>query len=58
MIYLGKRVVPNFSTKQNINGKISTEDDLIGVDNDVAKIIWSRYFIYVHGHIIAQNKPM
>ena len=55
-LFLGKGVVYSFSTKQNINGKSSIEDELIGVDDSMAKIIWSRYFIEAQGYNILHTK--
>ena len=46
---LGKGAVPSFSTNQNKKGKIYIEVKMIGVDDDVAKILWSRYFIEALG---------
>ena len=45
MMSLGKEVVSIFSTKQKINRKISTEGEMVVVDNYVSKILWSRYCI-------------
>ena len=53
---LGNRAVSSFSIKQKINGKISTEYDMIGVDNATAKILWSEYFIEAKGHNVEDNK--
>ena len=53
---LGKLVVSISSTKQNINGKSSTEDDLVSVEDTMAKIFWSKYFIDVQEYNIDHNK--
>ena len=50
-----KGVVSRFSTKQNINGKSSTEHEMIGVDNTMDKILWLRYFIEIQGYNIAHK---
>ena len=33
------------STKQNLNMKISTEMEIVGIDDFMSDIIWTRYFI-------------
>ena len=42
---LDKGEVSKFSTKKYINGKRSTKDELIGVDNNTDKIICSIDYI-------------
>ena len=39
---LGKGEVYSFSKKQNINGEISTEDELIDVYDNMVKILWPK----------------
>ena len=57
-MYLGKRVVSIFSPQKNINGKSSTEDELISVYDATANIIWLRQFIESQGYKIAHNRIM
>ena len=45
MVSLGKGTVSVFSTKQNIDIKRSTRDNLIGVDETMYNILWSKYII-------------
>ena len=40
MMSLGKGEVIILSIKQNINGNILTEDEPIGVDDDMSNILW------------------
>ena len=47
--------MPSFY-KKYINGKSSTEGELIGVDYAMTKIIWSRYFIEAQGYKISHNR--
>ena len=55
---LGKEVFSNFSTHKKMDGNISIEDDVIGVDDAIAKIIWSIYCIEAQGCNISPNKIM
>ena len=57
-MYLGKGAVSISSTKQRIKGKSFTWDETIGVDNAMAIILWSRYFIEAQGHKIPHKKLM
>ena len=38
------------STKQRLNTKISTETEIVGVDNFMPEICWTRYFISAQGY--------
>ena len=42
MMSLGKGAVSIFSTIQKINAKLSTEEDLIGMYDSMAKILWKN----------------
>ena len=53
---LGKGAVSRLSTKQKINGGSSTEYKLIGLDDAVTKILWSKYFIEAEGYKIEHDK--
>ena len=46
---LGKGAIASSSTKQKINARSTTESELIGVDDKISKIIWSRKFIEHQG---------
>ena len=52
MLSLVKVSVSSLSTKQKINGKRSTEDELICVDIAMDKILWPKYFIEAQGYKI------
>ena len=43
------------SRKQKLNTKISTESDLVGVDDVLTQVIWTRYFLKEQGHMIQYN---
>ena len=44
-----------FSQKQKINGKSSTEAELIWVDYALAQILWIRYFMKSQGCKVEDN---
>ena len=52
---LDKGVVTSFSTKQKINGKSSTEEELIGVDDAMPKVLRSKYFVKAQGYTVNHN---
>jgi hypothetical protein len=56
MMSLGKGAVTSFSTKQKINGKSSMEDELIGVDDAMPRILWTKYLIEAQGCTVEHNK--
>ena len=43
------------SSKQKLNTKISTEDELVGLDNIMPMILWIRYFMETQGYHILHN---
>jgi hypothetical protein len=47
---LGKGSIISMSGKQKINTKSSTEAELVGVDEAMARIIWTRYFLMAQGY--------
>ena len=55
---LCKGVGPIPPKKQKINGKRYTEDETIGVEDALYKILWSRYFIEAKGYKTAHRKLM
>ena len=56
IMHWDKGAISSFSTKKKIKGKSSKEDDLIGVDNKMSKILWSKYFMKVQGYKIEHTK--
>ena len=42
---LGKGVIYGTSTRQKINTKSSTEAELVGVNDVMPQILWTRYFL-------------
>ena len=51
----GKGTVYATSTKQKLNTKSSTEAELVGVDDCMSQIIWTRYFMKEQGYDV-ENK--
>jgi hypothetical protein len=43
------------STKQKINTRSSTESELVGVDDCMPAICWTRYFLEAQGYSVAEN---
>jgi hypothetical protein len=52
---LGKGTVFSTSTRQKINTKSSTEAELVGVDDAMPSIIWTRNFMEGQGIMITNN---
>ena len=55
MMSLGKGAVTSKSNKQKIQGRSSTEDEIIGVFDMLPQVIWSLYFIEAQGYKVARN---
>ena len=43
------------SSKQKLNTKSSTEAKLVGVDDVLTQVIWTRYFLKEQGYMIHDN---
>ena len=52
---LGKGAVASISTKQKVNSRSSTEAELIGIDDVISKILWSKRFIEAQGFPLKVN---
>jgi hypothetical protein len=52
---LGKGMIVSDSTKQKVNSRSSTEAELIGVDDRVSKILWTKRFIEHQGFHVKLN---
>ena len=46
---MGHGGIINISTKQKLNTKSSTEAELVGVDDVMPQILWTRYFLEAQG---------
>ena len=52
---LGKGSPISFSTKQKLNTRSSTEAELVGVDDSMAMVIWTRNFLRAQGLEVTDN---
>jgi len=52
---LGKGTVFSMSTRQKLNTKSSTEAELVGVDDAMSSIIWTRNFMMAQGINVTDN---
>jgi hypothetical protein len=52
---LGKGSVLSMSKKQKINTRSSTESELVGADDTVPGVMWTRYFMEAQGQVIEEN---
>ena len=52
---LVKGTITSVSTKQKANARSSTESKLIGIDDCVAKILWTKLFIQCQGFFVKMN---
>ena len=52
---LGKGTITSVSTKQKANARSSTESELIGIDDGVAKILCTKLFIQCQGFYVKLN---
>ena len=52
---IGKGGVYVHSSKQKLNTKISTEAELVGVDDVLTQVLWNRYFLKEQGYTIHDN---
>ena len=52
---LGKGAVYSSSTKQKLNTKSSTEAELVGLDDVMPQILWTRYFLIAQGFVVTDN---
>jgi hypothetical protein len=43
------------STKQKLNTRSSTETEIVGVDDCMPAVLWTRHFIEAQGHGIREN---
>ena len=53
---MGKGSVYSTSTRQKLNTKSSTEAELVGVDDVMPMIVWTRYFLEAQGYEVQDSK--
>ncbi len=54
-LILGRGFPISASTKQKLNTRSSTESELVGVDDMMPIILWTRYFLLAQGYGIIEN---
>ena len=54
-VTFGKGTPVTISRKQKINSKSSTEAEVIGIDDALGHIIWTRNFLMSQGHKVTDN---
>ena len=52
---LGHRFPIMGSTKQKLNTRISTESEVVGADDFMPPICWTRYFLEAQGYCVDDN---
>jgi hypothetical protein len=49
---LGEGTLSSVSTKQKVMSRSSTEAELVGLDDVISKVLWSKLFIEAQGHTV------
>jgi hypothetical protein len=52
----GKGLMNSALTRQRLNTKSSTEAELVGVDDVMPLILWTRYFLNAQSYDVTENK--
>jgi hypothetical protein len=52
---LGRGAVYGMSTRQKLNTRSSTEGELVGVNDAMPQILWTRYFLEAQGHTTTES---
>jgi hypothetical protein len=55
LMSLGKGAAYATSTRQKLNTRSSTEAELVGVDDVMALVLWTRYFLGAQGYTVDDN---
>ena len=55
MMILGKGAIISGSCKHILNGRSSTEKEIISVDDSMAQILHTMYFMWAQGYDLSQN---
>ena len=55
MVKNGRRLIISISKNQNLNKKISTEEELIGADKAMLYMLWTRCFLEAQAYGIDVN---
>ena len=52
---MGKGAIYGTSTRQRLNTKSSTEAELVGADDVMPQLLWTRYFLEAQGYEVRAN---
>ncbi len=52
---MGEGGIHNLSQKQKLNTKSSTEAELVGADDSLGHVIWTKYFLECQGYKVNDN---
>ena len=52
---MGEGCMQSMSRKQKLNSRSSTEAELIGVDDAITQVLWTRLFMEAQGYPIKEN---
>ena len=55
---LGKGAITSASNKHKIQGRSLTDDKLIGVDDTLPQVLWTKYFIEAQGYTIDRQSSL
>lgn len=53
---MGKGSIYSKSTRQRLNTKSSTEAELVGVDDLMPQVLWTKYFLEAQGFAVKDSK--
>ena len=54
-ISMGRGMPIVTSTKQKLNTRSSTESEIVGVDDCMPAVLWTRYFLEAQGYAVREN---
>jgi hypothetical protein len=52
---MGKGIIYGTSTRQKLNTKSSTEGELVGVNDVMPQVLWTRYFLEAQGYDVQES---
>ena len=55
LVTMGRGAISSASRKQKVNTRSSTEAELIGADDVISQILWTKLFLKAQGYILKGN---
>ena len=52
---MGRGAIHSVAKKQKLTTKSSTEAELVGVDDVIGQVMWTRYFLMERGYNVEEN---